>query len=118
MQSKDITAVFDRELNYLLINEAGCRQLQQPPEKLVGNCILDLYPQIIASENHRNLLRAVAGESVKNILIQDGRGGYFKTWYRPILRDKQVVAVIATARQVRTKTSRSVKAALAVPAGE
>jgi hypothetical protein len=100
MSDKDIAVLFDDELKYSLINSAACKQLNRTSESLMGKCILDLYPEITASENHRNLLRALEGDIV-NEVIPGSRGEYFRSIYRPVSFLGKITHVLVKASKIR-----------------
>lgn len=96
-RSSDIVVVFDSGLNYVYVNHAACIQLDRKPEQLIGKSIIDLYPEIIASRNHRSLLRAFQGETLHGV-IESRKASFFETFYEPVFAGGQVVRVIVRAR--------------------
>ena len=88
----DIVAIFDRYLRYVYLNEPGCRVLNVSLSDIVGHCILEMYPHIIASSNHRNLLKCLSGETI-NAIITGREGHHFATLYRPVYIDEQIEGI-------------------------
>jgi len=93
-----IAVALDPHLNYLAVNQEACAHLRKHSNELLGNSILDLFPSIIASKNHRNLLRAASGETILNDTIETVNGVNFFATYDPLIIDRQVRAVFVTAR--------------------
>jgi PAS domain-containing protein len=94
--AKDIVTVFDKSLNYLFVNKATCIRLSKKPYELIGENLLELYPEVTASENHRNLLRAINGEILSNRLIRGKDGFLFTTHYEPLIRNNNLIGVKLT----------------------
>jgi PAS domain-containing protein len=99
MFDKNIAALIDNELKYSLINQACCKQLNRSSESLIGKCILDLYPEITASQNHRNILRALEGNTI-NEVVEGMNGSYFRSVYQPVSFLGKITHVLVKASQV------------------
>src|SRR5688572_27148446 len=83
IEKTTIVAAFDQELRYMFLNPAACKHMNAEPESLLGKSIIDVYPDIIASRNHRNLLRALEGEVIHDII--EGRFGHrMESHYEPV----------------------------------
>ncbi len=98
--ASDITVLFDKRLNYVALNAAALRHLKMAEEELIGRCILDLFPHLIASPNHKNLLRALEGESIMNFELKSMNGVLFKTSYIPILPDGLIKGILVNAQKI------------------
>jgi len=96
MASPDFSVAVDEKIQYIAVNDVTCEYLNIKPEDLLGKNALDIYPEIIASKNHRNILKAISGESIEGELIESRTGGLFITSYRPVFMDEQVKAIILT----------------------
>jgi hypothetical protein len=91
-----LEVVFDKELNYLKLNKAACEHLKVKPADIIGKNILSVYPDVVASKNHRNLLKALNGLIVNDFL--KGRlGDDFHAFYKPIMKEEQVIGVFVKA---------------------
>lgn len=99
MQAGDILAIFDRHLRYVYLNEEGYRHLGREVQELIGNSIIDTYPDIIASANHRNLLRCLQGETIEAHLT-GRKGHHFHTMYKPVILQERVEGIFSWARLV------------------
>ena len=88
----DVVAIFDRHLRYVYLNEPGCRVLNVSPRDVLGHCIIEIYPHIIASANHRNLLKCLSGETI-NAIITGREGGHFATLYRPVHMNERIEGI-------------------------
>jgi hypothetical protein len=87
----------DEHLNYIALNKPASAYLNIQPEALPGKCALQVFPEIIASRNHRNILRALTGIFIETDLVESRQGDILKTSYTPICIDQQVKAVILEA---------------------
>ena len=100
ISSKDISVLLDAKLNYLLVNKAACDLLNKSASELIGRSIIDLYPSMIASANHRNLLKALNGEMIRDYeLISNDKK--FMASYIPVFEKKTVIGVLSKATFVR-----------------
>lgn len=97
LSSDKICVAVDDHLNYIAINKVACDYLNIPPENLIGKCAIQVFPEIIASRNHRNILRALSGKFIESDLVESRKGDILKTSYTPVLIDQQVKAVILEA---------------------
>lgn len=98
LSEKDIAVLFDDHLNYVAVNETICRHLNMKRDELVGRCVLDLFPDIIASTNHRNMLRALDGEAILNYKLIGRNGVPFTITYIPVHPDGYVKGIVLFAR--------------------
>lgn len=89
---------FDVHLNFLEVNEATCEHLKKEPADLVGKSILDLYPGMIASRNHRNLLKALSGATIKDTVVSNVYDIELEATYTPVLSGNRVTGVSVTAK--------------------
>jgi len=96
MACPDISVAVDAKIQYIAVNDAACAHLNIKPGDLIGKSALDIYPEIIASENHRNILKALSGESIDGELIESRAGALLLTSYRPVFLEESVKAIILT----------------------
>jgi hypothetical protein len=101
LSSTDIAVLFDADLKYVLANNVACRHLKRSAAELIGQCILDLYPEIIASPNHRYMLRALNGECISNVLIAGHNGDQFETTYMPFYQQTAIAGLLVNAHLFR-----------------
>lgn len=64
--SVDPIAVFDRNLNYIMVNKRLSDFYEMPNEDLVGKNLIEVFPLVKKYSMSRDLERALAGESVHN----------------------------------------------------
>ena len=95
--SDQICVAVDEHLNYIALNMQACSYINIEPGELVGKCAIQVFPEIIASRNHRNILRALSGKFIEGDLVTGRKGDILKTSYTPIFIDNQVRAVILQA---------------------
>ncbi len=93
-ETEGFVVIFDKELQYMYVNETVLTFLARKPEELLGNSILEVYPDVIASDNHRNLLKALSGETIEEVLQGRTPGIFFNAVYTPITLKKSVVGVL------------------------
>lgn len=96
-ESDKICVAVDEHLNYIALNNVACSYLKIPPDDLIGKCAIQVFPEIIASRNHRNILRALSGKFIESDLVESRKGDILKTSYTPVFIDNQVKAVILQA---------------------
>ena len=102
MESNDICVAVDEHLTYIALNEVACRYLCIQADDLVGISAIQRFPEIIASRNHRNMLRALSGDVIESDLVESRMGDILETSYTPVYSGKEVKAVILRA-SVHTK---------------
>lgn len=99
----DTVAVFDKDLNYLLVNKAACKLLHKTEAELVGKNMLELFPTLIASVSHRNLLKALSGESIESAYSEGTfteEGARYITNYSPVFNNGEVEAVVGITKRL------------------
>jgi PAS domain-containing protein len=99
MAAQDVSVIFDTKLNYLLVNKAACECLNKKASELIGRSIIDLYPSIIASANHRNLLKAANGETILDFEIKSDDGKAVYVSYIPVLEKEKVIGVLTKSQE-------------------
>src|SRR5947207_2630343 len=97
---ENIAIALDPDLKYLSLNQNACKFLMKEEYELIGQCVIDLFPSIIASRNHRNLLKAAAGETIKNDIVEGTSGARFIVTYEPLFIDHQVRVIFILAKQL------------------
>ena len=89
---------FDAHLNFREVNEVTCEYLANDADDLIGKSILDLYPGMTASKNHRNLLKALSGETIKDIILSHVSDLKLETTYVPVITGNRVTGISVTAK--------------------
>jgi hypothetical protein len=97
MECSDICVAVDEHLSYIALNEVACQYLGIQAEAFIGISAIQKFPEIIASRNHRNMLRALSGEVIESDLVESRVGDVLRTSYTPVLAGKEVKAVILRA---------------------
>jgi PAS domain-containing protein len=95
--SPDICVAIDQQLYCLALNEMACSYLNIKPEDLLGKSALQVYPEIVASRNHRNILKALTGIPIISDLVESRKGDILRASYQPVFVDNEVRAVILNA---------------------
>jgi PAS domain-containing protein len=102
LSAPDIAILFDNQLNYVALNDNACRHFDRKKEELLGRCVLDIYPDIIASANHRNMLRALDGEAILNCRVTGRTGILFNISYIPVFPEGSVKGILLNAQKIET----------------
>jgi PAS domain-containing protein len=95
--SHDICVAIDEQLNYIAFNDKACKYLRIKATDMIGRSALQVYPDIVASRNHRNILRAISGITIPLDLVESRMGDILKASYTPVFVEKEVKAVILNA---------------------
>ena len=96
----EITVVFDKDLNYTFLNEAACKQLGRSLKDLIGKCILDIFPEVAYTPNHKNLIKAMHGEMIKDYILTTNSSTSYKCTYKPVKINGTITSVIVKAVKV------------------
>lgn len=72
----DHFVMFDREWRYTYVNNKATEVLGLPKERLIGNCIWDLFPEAVGNLFYRELHRALAEQ--RNITFEHH---YWERWF-------------------------------------
>jgi len=87
--SIDLIAVFDRDLNYLILNSYAADVFQRPRNEIVGKNILEAFPHLADKPIITNLRKALDGEFVHVDAYQSQLAdAYFENFFIP-LRDNE-----------------------------
>lgn len=97
--SEDMIEVFDCDLNYVTANEKACVRLGKTLSEISGKNVLDLFPHIIASQNHRHLLTALNGSQVNDDVREPLGADWYTTLYKPMVYEGKVIGVIVRAKK-------------------
>jgi two-component system CheB/CheR fusion protein len=100
--SVDLIAVFDKNLNYLILNKRADEYYILKREQVIGKNILDVYPHVIESGMFRDLKKALTGEYIHNSKYRSSVAKkYFDNYYIP-LKDVsgKVYGVMAIAHDI------------------
>lgn len=100
--SIDLIAVFDLDLNYLILNKHAEKAYNIKKEALVGKNVLSIFPDIKDSDMLRDLKKALDGEIVHNTnYTLPVLNKYFETYYVPIKdNDNTVRRILMVAHDI------------------
>jgi hypothetical protein len=96
--NEGISVAIDKQLTCIALNDTACQYLKIRPTDLLGKIAIEVYPEIIASRNHRNILRAMSGIHIPSDLVESRMGDILESSYTPVVVDREVKAVILNAR--------------------
>ncbi|MBI3520603.1 MAG: PAS domain-containing protein [Bacteroidetes bacterium] len=97
-ESPNITVALNENCEYIAVNSVACDYLEMKANMLLGKSALDLYPEITASLNHRNILKALSGHSLDNQRVESRKGHILRTSYRPFSLDGTVKAIVISGK--------------------
>ena len=83
--SVDLVSVYDKELNYILINKRGIEFYGMNTQNIIGRNILEVYPQTKTSGMYDDLKTALTGIPVHNMRYKSiALNRYFENYYIPL----------------------------------
>ena len=86
--SVDLVMVFDREMNYLMVNERISDYYNRPREDFIGKNMLDIFPHLLNTRMYDNLQKALSGEYVHDQSYKSRTlNKFFESFFIP-LKDK------------------------------
>ena len=87
--SIDLIAVFDRDLNYLILNTYAAKVFQRPRHEVIGKNILEVFPHLVDKPFVTNLRKALEGEFIHMDAYESQLAdAFFENFYIP-LRDNE-----------------------------
>lgn len=87
--SIDLIAVFDKDLNYLILNKYAAEVFNRRREEIIGKNILNVFPQMAGKPFLHNLQRALNGEFIHvEAYPSQLADAYFENFFIP-LRDNE-----------------------------
>ena len=72
--SVDLIAVYDTDTRIISINQSTLNAMKVKEEDVLGKKLLDIFPHMKDSQGHKDLMRAISGETIHN-----------EVYYSPIL---------------------------------
>ncbi|MCW3072721.1 MAG: arcB [Bacteroidetes bacterium] len=85
--SMDNIAVLDTQLRFMIVNERALSAYKKKKEKIIGQSIRDVFPQVVKSGLYRDLKKALKGEGIHDFNYRSFiLKGYFEVFIFP-LRD-------------------------------
>ena len=84
--SVDLIAVYDTDMRIISINQSSLNLLGvEKEENVLGKKITDLVPQMTGSKGHKDLLRAISGETIHNeVYHSEVTGKYYENFLMPL----------------------------------
>ncbi|MEO7767254.1 MAG: ATP-binding protein [Ferruginibacter sp.] len=90
--SVDTIAVFNKNLEFVVINQHTEKIYKISKEAIVGKHVLDLFPQVKISGMYNDLLKALKGEPIHKLSYRSVVvNRYFETYYIPLKDVKENV---------------------------
>lgn len=90
--SVDVIAVFDRELNYLIVNKQAEDVYEKKKEELIGKNVLDMYPALRDTGFVANIRKAFNGEVVYEDVYQSVlQNHFFENFFIPLKNHDETV---------------------------
>ncbi len=96
--SIDSISVFDKDLNYIIVNAKCTEVYNKAKEELIGKKLTDVFPQMKGSKFIQMLSKAFTGELVvdynyTSVIVNR----HFETFFVPLKQNNEVYAVLAIA---------------------
>ena len=100
--SVDLVAVFDRELNYIMLNKRADDIYEKKREEIIGKNILSVFPEIEGTSMHTALLRALQGEYIHDARYRSPvLNRSFENYYIPLKdKDESIYGVLAIGHDI------------------
>ncbi|MEO8147466.1 MAG: ATP-binding protein [Bacteroidia bacterium] len=100
--SVDLIAVFDKELNYIMLNKHADDLYSKKRENIIGKNIFEVYPETKNSGMIDDLKRALNGEAVRNTKYKSGLlNRFFENYYIPLKdKDDKVYGVLTIGHDI------------------
>lgn len=100
--SVDLVAVFDRDLNYIMVNERTTDYYHMEEEKLVGKNVLEIFPHVKTSGMYADLKTALDGIPVHVTKYKSPvLNKFFENYYIPLKdNDGKVYGVLALGHDI------------------
>jgi PAS domain S-box-containing protein len=100
--SVDLVAVFDKDLNYIMLNKRADDYYEQKREHIIGKNILEVFPKIENSPMFNDLKRALKGESVHDARYKSPiLNRSFENYYIPLKdKDEKIYGVLAIGHDI------------------
>ena len=90
--SVDVIAVFDTDLHYVILNKYGKEMYGVEDENVIGEHILEVFPEVLGSPMHTDLMEAAKGKTVHNPTYRSRISGrILENFYIPLLDENQNV---------------------------
>ena len=74
----DAFFVYDDQWRYTFVNSAGERFAQTPKEKMLGQCVWDVFPQVVGTSVEQTMLRAAREKTTS---YTEAQPAYADAWY-------------------------------------
>lgn len=94
--SVDLVVVFDKHMNYIMVNTRILEYYQKTKEELIGNHVLDVFPYLENSNMYGYLQRALAGEYIHDEGYRSPiLDKYFESFFIPLMdKNDEVYGVL------------------------
>lgn len=95
--SVDAISVYDAESKIITLNEAASKIFGKKPDALIGRKLLEILPQWEGSKGHKDLLKALNGETVHNkVYYSEVVERYYENFLMPLKdeNDKVYAALV------------------------
>ncbi len=98
----EMIVVFDKDLNILMLNESCEKNFNVKDEVAIGKNLFEVFPHVKGSQSHQDLLRALAGETIRNSSKKSsGNKFYIENKLVPLKSaEGEIIAVMVIARNI------------------
>ncbi|MEO8088243.1 MAG: ATP-binding protein [Bacteroidota bacterium] len=100
--SVDLVAVFDKDLNYIMLNKRADDYYPVKRENILGRNILEVFPEMVSSSMYENLKKALNGEYVHDSKYRSPiLNRSFENYYLPLKdKDDKVYGALAIGHDI------------------
>ena len=97
--SVDSIGVYDTDMRIITLNQSSLNILGLEPEEVIGKSLLEVFPQMEGSKGHKDLERAINGETIHNkVYYSEVSNRYYENFLMPLKDEKDnVYAVLVMA---------------------
>jgi PAS domain S-box-containing protein len=100
--TSDMIVIFDKDLHILMLNENCEKNFNVKDEAVRGKNLFEVFPHVKGSQSHQDLLKALAGETVRNSSKKSADNKfYIENKLIPLKSPKgEITAVMVMARDI------------------
>ncbi len=108
--SVDLIAVYDTDTRIISINQSSLNAMKVKEEDVLGKKLLDVIPQIKDMQGHKDLLRAIGGETIHNeIFYSPISERYYENSLVPLKDDNDKIYAVLVMAHDNTELIASAK---------
>ncbi len=108
--SVDLIAVYDTDTRIISINQSSLNSMKAKEEDVLGKKLLDVIPRMKDTQGHKDLLRAISGETIHNgIYYSQISNRYYENSLVPLKDDNDKIYAVLVMAHDNTELITSAK---------